>query len=678
MLRSAAVVVCSVCWFGCVADPVITDLALPDLSSAPGDALDATADLTATDANGIEDDLAPGDDLPALADLGSALPVWHESNEGPLGGELYGLAVTSSDVYVASLYDVFRSGPALSEFLRLPIPWGFVDGGINGIAASGATLYVALSRGRVLRGVGTTFDEITSPDFNGDKPGTDRNVNLIAARGRVAVYDGNALYEFDPFRMLPWRSLSTIPNAPTSTVNAICYSEDGLRLLVATDGGLFVFASDAWSTEAVTGASAPFLWVDSFGTGTAYREAVFGTGNVPAYYDGSWGGLPNTAPATSLVHLLIGPNDQMIFDAADGLYVLPSSTATNWTHAYNLPNAGFNQLAWSTDLLSFFATGPRGVYVTSPASLAGGTHRTDTITAVTINALAASSIATDRVYAATESGLFVSQDGGDTWFGTATPNFPIGSTPTRVATARPASGVLESVFAIASEMLMRSDDSGTTFTDLEAAHAVTTWGDNASRIGWVAYCPGQRGTLGAPKLSTAFGGAPVDIAGPTRCDELIALSDGSLLVTMGREIWRTTALSPSTPSMVMTGMMPAGKSALALAELYGSGSVLALSAGSPTAAELYVLPVAGAATGVPRPRAGVSLQAIATSPSEPSTFWIAAEGSVLIGDLAGSSTTYLAADTGLPGPNVTALLRSRSVANEGLAGLLARGTYRAQ
>lgn len=116
---------------GCVADPLLFDLTPQDLPPhdlepdvAPNVDLRDVSDLA------IVADLALSSDLAAF-DLSPLIPSWIESNTGLLGGELYGVAATSSDVYVASLYDVFRSGVTMSDFARLPIPRDLVDGGIN-------------------------------------------------------------------------------------------------------------------------------------------------------------------------------------------------------------------------------------------------------------------------------------------------------------------------------------------------------------------------------------------------------------------------------------------------------------------------------------------------------------------------------------------------------------------
>lgn len=673
VLRFASVV--SLVFAGaCVTDPVIADLAPSDLAS---DLASAGADLVASDLTGVTD-LATSGDLATPADLASAdlaplLPTWGERNDGLLGGELFGVAATPTSIYVASLYDVFRSGAALDGFVRVVRPNDRFDGGINAIASYGETLYVALPNGRVLMLSAGTFEDITTDTYPGDKPMKNRSVNLITARQRVAVSDGLSVFEFEATRMPPWRNVSLVTNAPTANINALRYSEDGLRLLVAADNGLSAFESDAWTAQSVTGATPPFVWVDTFGAATTYREAVM-TGNVPFYRSSGWGGLPNTT-APNPVHLLIGANDHLVLDAADGLYSLADLDATAWTHDYDLPNAGFNQIVWSNDRTKLFGAGPRGLYVAPSDMLGAGTHYVTRITAVTPTALAPSSLDATRIFAATESGLFVSQDDGAHWAPTGTPYFSVGAMPSRVTTSRLSTGTLESVFVIAGNKLLRSLDSGNVFAELEGAHAVTTWND-ATHAGWVAYCPGAFGNSSGPKLSQNFGSDAVDLTGPARCDEILALSSGAIVVTAGREIWRATAPSATSQAMTLTGLLPAGFTAASLREIYGSGGVLALTNTGTSAKDLYVLPVSGAAIAVPRPSVDASLQAIATSPTDPATFWVAVAGDVLVGDF--SSGMYRPVALGLSGPYVTTLLRRASAATAGFAGVSARGIYATQ
>lgn len=672
---------------GCVADPLAAaDLTLPstsqdlqaleDLSLAP--------DLAAPDL-AIDDLLTPDlatDDLVALApdllavDLLPLPPTWVESNEGLDGAGLLYVAPGFKTLYVSNLYDVYVSVNSGGSFVRVPLAWSYVSSGISALAAQGMNAYVGLGGGRVVQVSAASSSELTSSDYGGVKPPVNRSIahletSRAAAATMIYASDGKDVFRFDPAEATtPWSKLSALSGFPASqTVYRLRTSEDGAKLFVAATAGILMWDGATWTTD--TGAGTAPLHLDVIGPGATAHVAAMRYDGTPMYFNGGWQTLPSIGGATPY-YISEGSDGSLVTSTESGLHLLPSTAAMNWSLVLPLNGALFSGMERSLDRTSLFVTGDRGLYVASTLTPGEGSYTTAGLHGLMVYQLAVAPNNVSRIYAATDYGLFRSDNNGLSWGPLADSVLKAGQPVRSVALSMTAGG--EFIYAVSNSTLFRSTDNGTTFADLaQSAHAVATPNGQSD---YVFVCSGSRVSPGGPRVSSNRGNNFFSYSsGPATCDALALLDNTTLFVGSGKEWWSGPALTTGPGLAKQYDYTTSTSRLLSLVRQGDTQNFIALTDEAQFSSRKLFQLGPSMSTQIATQLSASGLCSIAMSPADPTRLWVGTANGVAVGPV-GTSAIFTNVSTGLPGGAATALLQSPTEPAFLWVGIEERGVYR--
>lgn len=662
---------------GCVSDPTWNDLAttqdlvgpdsaLPDLVEVRDLGVDDTASADLSDAVdlAIVADLASGEDLVTLEDLAPPSDltplVWTPRNTGLHAGNFYNVAVGDDDhLWVQTLYDIYESTDDAATFEHVVGD----TRSISAIAARGDSLYFAPSGGGVWRQVGTDPPiDLTAGPNAGTPPLPAESVALLAApRGSAAslLYAVTAtpvVYRYDPAGTTHWTDISTSTGLfDSELVSRVAVDDNSADLYLSSTSGHWRWNSSTvmWDLDTSQGTSPNAL--DVAGSGNSLQKVLYQPTSVATdvlrkFATNMWGLAP--APPFAPDYLSIGAGFEIAACSDLGIERLPSASSS-WETIPDTANFYCTGIDRSPDrAVAYFATG-KGIARLASADETP-TISSQGVSGMTVNQYAWHPKIAGRVFAATDHGLYRSDDSGAIWtrVGSGLPDTPF---VRRVAIG---AGDLPPIFVVTADKLWRSLDGGGSFVDTGRAAATVV--ASPSVEGQIYYCA-PTGNLFTSQSANQATINFTAIPSVTKCKQLYQHDADTLFVATDLDILRSTN---------------AGSGAATFPLFFHRSNVVSMTATN--TGEVYA--VAGS-TLITRSvyRVTTASETKLTAASRAQAIWLTDDGDVLLGARGGvfrrSGDSFVALGEGLPNLDVVALACAAGGSPRCLASVEERGSF---